>query len=329
MKNVIVLFALCIFISTFCIAGNQTDFEGIIRNKVQELGITITNLSRAGNIYNLKALTPAEEKIPQLMRSLDSSGAFDNVRLMMVRKTTDGSEFEMELKPKVQEQSPAPTVQPEPSAPSIPSKANKKEFDNDEIRRIAENSFGAYPLHMELTRTRKDTNQAYTTIIDVQSNTKIHAVMDAPIDNERLKLEAILIGPDTYLKVLSASDKTIKELLLPLGKWKKINKSHPGASFADSIHETINPTELMDSFGFSASELQTAQYTYARTEKIRNVGTNVYEITIKGETPVTYHQWIGETDRRIYRIEQELPKSSAVVILQYDPKLVVNKPTTE
>lgn len=326
MKTVIVTFALCIFISTFCIAENQPDFEGIIRNKAQELDIRITNLSKAANIYNLKALALSNAKIPELMKSLDSSGAFENVRLMMVRETTGGSEFEMELTPKVQEQPPA-TVQPKPAEPSISPKATKKNgMDNEEITKIAEQSFGAYPLHMELTRTRKDTNQDYKSIIDVQSNSKIHAILDAPIDEERLKLEAILIGQDTYLKVLSASDKTIKELLLPLGKWKKITKSHPGASFADLIHETINPTGLMESFGFSAADLETAQYRYARTEKIQGVGTHVYEIKIESESPATYRQWIGDIDHRIYRIEQELPKSNGVVVLRYDPALVINKP---
>jgi hypothetical protein len=306
---------LYLLVYTLCHAASQTDIENIVRKEAKQLNITISSFVKTANGYSLKAVILQETNIPQFLKALDSSDAFENIRLMMIRKVSGGNEFDLELLPKIAE-----AKEPQPATTDANGKGKV------DLVEIAEKSFTTYPWRIEMSRTSKKTHTTYSSSLEAQSETRLHATMDAPMEEGLLKIEVIVIDTDSFLKVLSAPPAMIKELGLPLEEWKKLGPNHPGKEFADEIIKTSKTAGMMDSLGFSKTDLETAEYRLVDEDKLNGQQMHIYEMKTSGEKPQMYRQWIGVEDHRIYRIQEDGGSSTLLVNIKYDPSLTIKEP---
>jgi ankyrin repeat protein len=99
MKKVCFLFALCIFVSNFCLAEN---LEGRIRKETKALNMTINSFAKKpdnSGTYTLKGFTTDETNISKLWRNLGEDRTVQ-VRLIMTQLVKgSGVNFEFEISP--------------------------------------------------------------------------------------------------------------------------------------------------------------------------------------------------------------------------------------
>ncbi len=227
----------------------------------------------------------------------------------------------------------APTVAPSPtSAPTVaPTKVQANvlpsgDLSDNEILKIFTSSFARYPWRMKQTVLTKSSNVSITGLVEAQSKTQAHTVMNQPIGATTAAIETIVISPTIYARFTGLAPAQLKAIGVTDGQWTKTISPDVKAMVTDLALSSADPVQLLKNLGFqelmAKANADPKGYKLVGNEKVNGIATNIYEIKLG---TVTYRTSVG-LDGRIYKMVSESSLRTATTIVEYDPSIKIAPP---
>ncbi|HZQ06210.1 MAG TPA: hypothetical protein VFD70_06485 [Anaerolineae bacterium] len=216
------------------------------------------------------------------------------------------------------------------SAPAASNTLPGGDLTGEQLFAIAKASFMHYPWRMQQSVTTKS-NQTISTLIEAESDTRVHTVSEQPIAGKNIQIEIIALDQDSYGKATNAPENILTPLGMKEGQWAKIPANSPLAAYVDLARVAANPLKILEQLGVTNQVTQNkTAFKLVGSENLNGAPTNIYSwqqpSTVDPNAQATYRVWIGTSDGLIHQMMSDSPVGTTKTTLEYDSSLKIQPP---